>query len=103
MTTVSPFFASRSTVSMRELRSAIRFSLGVDVGLPTDTAFFRDLDALVFAEGDLRIERGGNGQGDVALFRGVHIDNRRRADGLQALLGDGLLIDLRKISLTASS
>ena len=70
--------------------------LGVDVGLTDGHGLLRDLDALVFAEGDLRIERGGNGQGNIALFRGVHIDNRRRADGLQALLGDGLLIDLRE-------
>ena len=76
---------------MRELRSGIRVQLGVDVGLRDGHGLFATSMPFVFAEGDLRIERAVETvRGDVALFRGVHIDNRRRADGLQALLGDGL-------------
>ena len=53
-----------------------------------------NLDALVFAEGDLGIEFRRDRQHDAAVFGGLHIGNGGLADGLDLLLGNGCLVDL---------
>ena len=60
------------------------------------------LKALVLAQGDLRIDLGGQGQGDGAVVLDLHIGQAGTADGLEALLlGNGKVINLGENLLQA--
>ena len=68
--------------------------LCVDLSLGDGDRLLGDLDALVFAEGDLGIELGGDGQHDAAVLGGLHIGNGGLADSLELLLDNGSLVNV---------
>ena len=70
--------------------------LRIDLRLGDGNGLLRHLDALIFAERDLRIQLRGDGQDHVAVFVGVHVRDGRSADRLDLLLNDCLCVDLRE-------
>ena len=68
--------------------------LCVDLCLGDGNGLLGNLNSLVFAEGDLGIQLGGDGQNDAAVLGGLHIGNGGLADGLELLLDNGSFVDL---------
>ena len=68
--------------------------LCVNLCLGDGDGFLGDLDALVFAEGDLGIKLGGDSQHDAAILGGLHIGNGGLADGLELLLDNDSLVNV---------
>ena len=68
--------------------------LCVDLCLGDGDGFLGNLDALVFAEGDLGIKLGGDSQHNAAVLGGLHIGNGGLADGLELLLDNGSLVNV---------
>ena len=66
----------------------------VNLCLGDGDGFLGNLDALVFAEGDLGVKLRGDSQHNAAVLGGLHIGNGGLADGLDLLLGNGCLVDL---------